>query len=145
MRQLAYVDCHTPHNEGGTSMAGHPSAGLLHSYCSRRTIRRLPGLVSLDERRLTGRVFGDGRNMLNPDRRDLRVLLGALTAFLPSEAKLRALFWGQTYDLWEMMEAVGAYGCEIVVARRGAAGQAVQALNAAMGWPETIGLDLLGG
>jgi N-acetyl-gamma-glutamyl-phosphate reductase len=28
---------------------------------------------------------------------------------------------------------------------KGAAGQAVQALNAAMGWPETTGLDLLGG
>ncbi|HEY6100518.1 MAG TPA: Asd/ArgC dimerization domain-containing protein, partial [Anaeromyxobacter sp.] len=28
---------------------------------------------------------------------------------------------------------------------KGAAGQAVQALNAAMGWPETAGLDLVGG
>ncbi len=28
---------------------------------------------------------------------------------------------------------------------KGAAGQAVQALNAAMGWPETAGLDLIGG
>jgi N-acetyl-gamma-glutamyl-phosphate reductase len=28
---------------------------------------------------------------------------------------------------------------------KGAAGQAVQALNAAMGWDETEGLDLLGG
>jgi N-acetyl-gamma-glutamyl-phosphate reductase len=28
---------------------------------------------------------------------------------------------------------------------KGAAGQAVQAINAAMGWPETAGLDLLGG
>jgi N-acetyl-gamma-glutamyl-phosphate reductase len=28
---------------------------------------------------------------------------------------------------------------------KGAAGQAVQAINAAMGWPETLGLDLLGG
>ncbi len=28
---------------------------------------------------------------------------------------------------------------------KGAAGQAVQALNAAMGWPEATGLDLLGG
>ena len=27
----------------------------------------------------------------------------------------------------------------------GAAGQAVQALNCAMGWDETLGLDLLGG
>ena len=28
---------------------------------------------------------------------------------------------------------------------KGAAGQAVQALNAAMGWDEALGLDLLGG
>jgi N-acetyl-gamma-glutamyl-phosphate reductase len=28
---------------------------------------------------------------------------------------------------------------------KGAAGQALQALNAAMGWPEPTGLDLLGG
>ena len=28
---------------------------------------------------------------------------------------------------------------------KGAAGQAVQALNAALGWPETAGLDLVGG
>ena len=28
---------------------------------------------------------------------------------------------------------------------KGAAGQALQALNGAMGWPETLGLDLLGG
>jgi N-acetyl-gamma-glutamyl-phosphate reductase len=28
---------------------------------------------------------------------------------------------------------------------KGAAGQAVQAMNAALGWPETAGLDLLGG
>jgi N-acetyl-gamma-glutamyl-phosphate reductase len=28
---------------------------------------------------------------------------------------------------------------------KGAAGQAVQALDAAMGWPETLGLDLVGG
>ena len=28
---------------------------------------------------------------------------------------------------------------------KGAAGQAVQAMNAAMGWPEPTGLDLLGG
>lgn len=56
---------------------------------------------------------------------ELRIMLGSLTAFLPSEEKLRGLFWGQTYDLWEMMEAVGSQGCEIVAVRRGSAGQAV--------------------
>jgi N-acetyl-gamma-glutamyl-phosphate reductase len=28
---------------------------------------------------------------------------------------------------------------------KGAAGQAIQAMNAALGWPETAGLDLVGG
>ena len=28
---------------------------------------------------------------------------------------------------------------------KGAAGQAVQAMNATLGWPETAGLDLVGG
>lgn len=65
---------------------------------------------------------------------DLRVLLGAATAFLPSETKLRKLFWGQTYDLWEMMAALGSYGCEIIVVKRGAAGQAVLDVHGAHRW-----------
>jgi len=63
---------------------------------------------------------------MSPDSlRSLRPLLSGITAFLPSEEELRALFWGQTYDLWEMLAAIGAYGCEIVVAKRGREGQAV--------------------
>jgi sugar/nucleoside kinase (ribokinase family) len=57
--------------------------------------------------------------------RDLRVIVSGLTAFLPSEEELRALFWGETNDLWEMAAAIGAYGCEIVVVKRGALGQLV--------------------
>jgi sugar/nucleoside kinase (ribokinase family) len=55
--------------------------------------------------------------------RDLRVIVSGLTAFLPSEEELRALFWGETNDLWQMAAAVGEYGCEIVVIKRGALGQ----------------------
>ncbi len=55
----------------------------------------------------------------------LRPLLAGASAFLPSEEELRALFWGKTYDLWEMLSAVGEFGCEIVVAKRGGKGQAV--------------------
>ena len=65
---------------------------------------------------------------------DLRIVLAALTAFIPSEAKLRALFWGQTYDLWEMMDAVGSYGCEIVAVRRGTSGQAVLDVRGGHRW-----------
>ena len=55
----------------------------------------------------------------------LRILLQGITIFLPSEGELRALFWGETHDLWEMAEALGGYGCEIIVVKRGAQGQMV--------------------
>ena len=54
---------------------------------------------------------------------DVRILLQGLTAFLPSEEELRALFWGQTDDLWQMAEALGEFGCEFIVVKRGARGQ----------------------
>ncbi|MFN2184160.1 MAG: carbohydrate kinase family protein [Anaerolineae bacterium] len=63
--------------------------------------------------------------MIPDSLRSLRPLLAGATAFLPSEEELRSLFWGQTYDLWEMLAAIGTYGCEIVVAKRGREGQAV--------------------
>lgn len=65
---------------------------------------------------------------------DLRPLLGALTAFLPSEARLRSLFWGQSNDLWEMLESIGSHGCEIVVVKRGSDGQAVYDVNGRHRW-----------
>jgi sugar/nucleoside kinase (ribokinase family) len=55
--------------------------------------------------------------------KDVRVLLQGLTAFLPSEEELRALFWGRTSDLWEMAEAVASFGSEFVIVKRGALGQ----------------------
>ncbi len=54
---------------------------------------------------------------------DVRILLGGLTAFLPSEEELRALFWGSTDDLWSMAEALGEFGCEFIIVKRGARGQ----------------------
>jgi sugar/nucleoside kinase (ribokinase family) len=54
---------------------------------------------------------------------DLCRLLHGLTAFLPSEEELRALFWGQRADLWEMAEEVARQGCELVVVKRGGLGQ----------------------
>ena len=52
-------------------------------------------------------------------------LLTGLTAFLPSEEEIRALFHGRSSDLWEMMEALGKYGCEFIVVKRGETGQYV--------------------
>lgn len=61
---------------------------------------------------------------MNPDfLKDLRELLNGLTAFLPSQEELRALFWGRTNDFWEMAEALASYGCELVVVKRGGQGQ----------------------
>ena len=54
---------------------------------------------------------------------DVYSLMHGLAAFLPSEEELRALFWGHTDDLWEMTEALAAYGCDFIVVKCGAHGQ----------------------
>jgi sugar/nucleoside kinase (ribokinase family) len=61
---------------------------------------------------------------MNPNfLKDLRELLNGLTAFLPSQEELQALFWGWTNDMWEMAETLGSYGCELIVIKRGGQGQ----------------------
>ncbi len=64
-------------------------------------------------------------DMVPRQMKELRVALARVTAFLPSEDELRNLFWGQTYDLWEMAASIAEAGCEVVVVKRGSAGQAV--------------------
>jgi sugar/nucleoside kinase (ribokinase family) len=54
---------------------------------------------------------------------DVPALVTGLTAFLPSEEEARSLFHGRTSDVWEMAEGLAAYGCEIVVIKRGETGQ----------------------
>jgi hypothetical protein len=54
--------------------------------------------------------------------RELRIVLQGLTAFLPSEEEIRALFWGETNDLWEMARRISEYGPRIIVIKRGALG-----------------------
>lgn len=61
--------------------------------------------------------------MNNKNLNNLRIHLNGLTAFLPSEDELRSLFWGKTNDLWEMAEALGAYGCELIIVKCGGRGQ----------------------
>lgn len=63
------------------------------------------------------------RYMLPPFMDALRSLLQGLTVFFPTEDDLRALFMGQTKDLWEMAEALGSFGCEFIVVKCGARGQ----------------------
>ncbi len=72
--------------------------------------------------------------MSPPFYKALRVVLSGLTAFLPSEEELRALFWGETHDLWEMAAALGDYGCEVIVVKRGARGQLVYDVQGKHKW-----------
>jgi len=55
--------------------------------------------------------------------RDLRLVLQGVLIFQPSEEELRALFWGETDDVWEMAEQVSKYGPQIIVIKRGLRGQ----------------------
>lgn len=57
--------------------------------------------------------------------RELRVVLQGVTAFLPSEDEMRALFWGESHDLWEMAHRISEHGPEIIVIKRGPLGQMV--------------------
>jgi hypothetical protein len=81
-------------------------------------------LAAFQHAGVTTRTLDPAAGYLNPRAwNEVRLLLQGLTAFLPSEDELRALFWGQTDDLWAMAEAVAACGCELVVVKRGGRGQ----------------------
>jgi ribokinase len=76
----------------------------------------------------------DPATMTRRARRELPALLNSVTAFLPSQEELCSLFWGETYDLWEMAEAVSIYGCEYVVIKCGARGQLLYDTNSKRRW-----------
>ena len=65
---------------------------------------------------------------------DIPALLTGLTAFLPSEEELRSLFQGRSADLWEMLEALASYGCELLVVKRGEGGQWLYDAGARTRW-----------
>ena len=65
----------------------------------------------------------DSRYMSPRFWRDLRLVLQGVTAFHPSEEEVRALFWGETNDLWEMARQISDYGVKFVVIKRGSMGQ----------------------
>ncbi len=54
---------------------------------------------------------------------DIPALVTGLTAFMPNEDEIRRLFYGRSTDVWEMMETIADYGCELVVVKRGERGQ----------------------
>jgi sugar/nucleoside kinase (ribokinase family) len=57
--------------------------------------------------------------------RDLRLVLQGVNIFQPSEDELRALFWGETHDLWEMALKISEFGPQIIVIKRGPLGQII--------------------
>jgi sugar/nucleoside kinase (ribokinase family) len=61
--------------------------------------------------------------MTPPLWRELRIALQGVDVFTPAEEELRALFWGETNDLWEMARKVGEYGPQLIVIKRGKNGQ----------------------
>lgn len=65
----------------------------------------------------------DSRYMNPRFWRELRLVLQGMTAFHPSEEEMRALFWGETNDLWEMANQIAIYGPKFIVIKRGGLGQ----------------------
>jgi hypothetical protein len=65
---------------------------------------------------------------------DIPALVTGLTAFLPNEEEMRKLFHGRSTDLWQMMETIADYGCEIVVVKRGEGGQFLYDRSTKLRW-----------
>jgi hypothetical protein len=65
---------------------------------------------------------------------DLPALFAGMTAVLPAEEEIKALFHGRSTDLWEMAEAVTRWGCEYVVIKRGQSGALVYDTSSRTRW-----------
>ena len=65
---------------------------------------------------------------------DVAALVTGLTAFTPSEEEVCSLFQGRSDDLWEMAAALAAYGCEIIIIKRGEGGQMLYDAAARRRW-----------
>jgi len=56
---------------------------------------------------------------------EVHKLVKGLTAFIVPELKLRTLYQGRSTEFWEMVEDIGACGCEIVIIKHGSNGQSI--------------------
>ena len=65
---------------------------------------------------------------------DVPSIVTGLTAFMPAEEELRALFQGRSDDLWEMAEALAVYGCEFIIIKRGERGQLLYDASSKSRW-----------
>lgn len=80
--------------------------------------------AALRQGRISTLTIDPGAGYMNPTFwNEIPVLVNGISAFLTSEQKLRSLFQTRSTDLWEMAEAIGSYGCEAVVVKRGHQGQ----------------------
>lgn len=79
---------------------------------------------SLRQGHITTVTLDPSPGYMNPVFWDnIPVILHGITAFITNEEKLANLFQGRSTDLWEMAEALGSLGGEIIVIKRGARGQ----------------------
>jgi sugar/nucleoside kinase (ribokinase family) len=104
-------------------LAGYMNASAVH-LCplDYLTHSLLPAV--LRQAQFTTVTLDPSPGYMNPTYwHDVPALLTGLTAFLPSEEDVRALFKSRTSDLWEMAQALAAYGCEIIVIKCGERGQ----------------------
>lgn len=84
----------------------------------------LPAL--LRQSQVTTITLDPAAGYMNPTFFNLApTLVSGLSAFLPSEEELRFFFQGHSTDLWEMMDALAAYGCDLIIVKRGEGGQAL--------------------
>ncbi|MBV6396552.1 MAG: hypothetical protein HFACDABA_02150 [Anaerolineales bacterium] len=97
-------------------------AGALH-LCPLELGAHLQFTDSLHNAMRTLTLDPSSTYMIPAAMRDVRAICNGLTAFLPSLEEITSLFWGQTHDVWEMCEAIGEFGCEYIVIKRGAQGQ----------------------
>lgn len=73
------------------------------------------------------------RYLMPAFRRELRVIIEGLDAFLPSE-KEAARFFRSQVDIWQMAEAFSEMGVELVVIKRGPQGQIIWDQRAGKRW-----------
>jgi sugar/nucleoside kinase (ribokinase family) len=96
-------------------------------------IRSLPAVLRQKEFTLV--TLDPSPGYMNPTYwNDVPALLTGLTAFLPAEEEIRLLFQGRSSDLWEMAEALAAYGCEFIVIKCGERGQLLYDATSRQRW-----------
>ena len=132
-----------PHEKKADEAANLVVTDIPHEYLTARAAHLCPMDLVTQTQLIAGMKRGDVHTFtLDPSpesmtpnaRRELPALLNGVTVFLPSQEELSNLFWGETYDIWKMAEAVSMYGCEYVVIKCGARGQLLYDVETKRKW-----------